>query len=166
MVAALDNKLLAQLGSLNKDELRELRAKANFLLDPTGKAADESAPTGLGDKATDDQRLVEGELAAVLKIKVFPTRIVEKYFRPATKVFLRFIREEFAPKNKTEEVRVIRILLRCCVSDLVRRQVPVGPKTILGQMARIADVVGYAFPSYKEAGLLHVIVKKKETAAV
>jgi hypothetical protein len=173
-------QLMEQLAALPADQLRQVQARAGFLL--SGQQADPSGAKSLAQRdATADEQLVYAELAGVLHKFVgqappygqFRSRHA-KYpaFREAVAALLEFVGEHLRPKTRAERVKAVRVLVgvvvrhravlhRASVSDPRRRRRARGVSifTAVDDLCRVGDIVDEAFPGYLEAGLLPILLR-------
>lgn len=166
----VSDSILEALPNLGPEQLREVAARASFLLNPTAArvslAPASSTEDGDGDLA--DQGLVAAEIELVLRRlgnrRPPPLTVIlqSKYasaFRDGVARVIDFARAELRAGNRAEELKAVRLILDLARRDLQERRIPVGPKTLSEQLRRVDQVVECYFPGYAEAGLLPIILR-------
>ena len=148
--------LESALTTLSQKELKQLRARLDFLAAP---AEEDSADLQLVASAIE---CVLKELGApsinyptLVRTKIFPR------FKAKAPLLLGFISDYFAPKTRTERVKIMRILLRALAVQ-TRQCNPAGlsTATLIDRIPHVADDVDAEFPGYLAAGLLPLIVQQ------
>lgn len=166
MVAVAEN-IIDGLADLPPERLREVYARAQFLLNPAGVEADSDGPRdGI---ATADQRLVAAEMELALAGKLGTHKLPVSFllrgkngpvFRRGVKALMGFIRSDFGDLKPVDVTRVVRVILGCMVRDMARSNRTVCARTLLYSLGRAVETVDRNFPGYRAAGFLPFVVKR------
>ena len=147
-------QILARLPKLTLPELTQVKSRLSFL-------------TGTEAKPKQQDWLLEGfarELlrrglwasSGALPARVFPADWAAK----AEVVRTHLLKGYNGNKPRAVELVALGALAGQVLSDyLVRAQVPLSPKTLLGAVEKVPLALEYAFPGYWAAGLLGFCIK-------
>lgn len=161
VVAIMSEALLEKMSEMSPKQLAEVEARLLFLKGSTPSTA----------KAQSDENIVSAEFVQALRPvtggKLIPRRLLlgsedaNKKFEAASEVLIDYIKTNFQPANKVDQLKCLRLLLKLCMKDLSSwKQVQHHPKALVNRMINIGSVVAKHFPGYQEAGLLRIVLQR------
>lgn len=146
--------IISQLAELSPKELKELAARANFLLGT--------------DDSPEDEDLVHRQIVQVLRdygvLSTPPLKKLPHYsqFKKGVVDLLEYVEAYFAPKKKIDKIKVVMILVKMLARQIKREEIPVSHRTISQALNRVGSIVELQFPGYRESGLLPMLIAKHQ----
>lgn len=137
------------------DQLRKIRAKADFLLG-SGADAVERHDDGVEEmvhNAICEQLGLEKPISVARRTKQFRT------LRGNLDV-VRELLKEFQPETKAEARRAVGVMVECLIACMERDGVPIRYGAVCGNMSRIAAAVDREFPRYLKGGNLRIVLEQ------
>lgn len=142
---------LPDLSSLSREQIREIRARADFML-----GAEESTDGCAEVYAA----LVEAAgpacppLHAARRSKHWPA------FSRSAPALLAFA-AEFKPRNRAERRAALMICVEVFSDWLAERRIPVYWSTLASGLDKVPGLVDRAFPGYRASGMLPAILRSR-----
>lgn len=146
-------EILRQLPSLTKKELEEIRLKAGALL----SLSSEAPPSALTEDWLLDGITLELRRRGLwLRTYPIPKKLLpDGYSAKASAVRSHLLKGVGTTVVNPAQRMSLGELAGSALADfLLRRKVPVGPKTLLGNVEKVPGALEEAFPGYWEQGLL------------
>lgn len=160
------NDLFDRLGDLSPEDLRQVRARVEFLL----PAAAGRSPAVKGRAAPDHAGMVHKEMAASLRgfgvRSVPPPGVIlrspyAKDFRDGVAALVAYATEYLAPATRPELVLAVRVLLGVVTRRMQERRVPITLVSLCRALKAVEAAVEYEFPGYRASGLLAAVLNPR-----
>lgn len=156
--------LLACLPSLSREQLQIVYNQAAVLLGSAAPAVEE---------LPDEQTVFETVRKVLLargdeSIPVYGAARKAKHwgqFQSSVKRVTVYVDRYFRPKTKIERAKILHMIVTMAAKHLERKNVDVCWRTLRGELANVAAVVDNAFPGYRHAGILPLVVRKYKMTA-
>jgi len=146
--------ILAALPALSQNDLAAVKAAADSLITPSGRAtaaANEGAAIPLFDAITHALGLRMGFAA-------FQATGTYKSYRRGARAIDDFLAENLAEAcDRVSRNAMLSLLVECLIDDLKGRHVPISMGSVSNNLERAPQVFRAAFPGYIENGLGHLI---------
>jgi hypothetical protein len=154
------DKQKLDLTSMSTKELKQLRAKINFLVDNSTDDINDSNYQTFYSLLTDS--LNRTLLNTYQPFPVFKKQKTQYNKLVEVVDYLdQLVQDTFAKPKKLFYMKIYRLYITLVKADLTNSPIPLGIPTILNYKSKFAGILDNNFPGYLENGLFRVLFDKK-----
>lgn len=162
--------VLRALSSLSKEQLEQVSSKARFLIS-TGGVISVAAKPARKHEPTSDSELMLSVICDFLSSNglefASPAQLRRAHgynaFKEKVAYISQYLERGAGSLSRVEKQALFRVGIELLYKNLVKMNVAVSTRTILGHIHRFPSILNQSFPGYAQMGAIKIIIQRKST---